>query len=46
MVKLIKLTISLYFLTQSHFIDTDTIDLIVPEFTDNNNENNELEDIR
>ena len=29
-----------------HFIDTDTIDLIVPEFTDNNNENNELEDIR
>ena len=29
-----------------HFINTDTIDLIVPEFMDNNNENNELEDVR
>ncbi|CAB4397031.1 unnamed protein product [Rhizophagus irregularis] len=27
-----------------HSIDTDTVDPIVPEFMDNNNENDELED--
>jgi hypothetical protein len=29
-----------------HSIDTDTVDPIVPEFMDNNNENDELEDAR
>ncbi len=29
-----------------HFIEVDTVDLIVPEFIANNNGNNELEDAR
>ena len=29
-----------------HFIDTDMVNLIVPEFMNNNNENDEFEDAR